>query len=92
VAEKQSIETKAVESLKEIGRRLARFSLKVDFKIQGGYTVVREAIAMPIAVRPVPGSGGYVGVCLVFSKSPLKEGGIFGGDATELQWKMRDGW
>jgi hypothetical protein len=27
---KQPIETKAVESLKEIGRRLARFPLKVD--------------------------------------------------------------
>jgi hypothetical protein len=34
VDEKQPIETKAAESLKEIGRRLARFPLKVDLKVE----------------------------------------------------------
>ncbi|MDR1613184.1 MAG: hypothetical protein LBT97_10460, partial [Planctomycetota bacterium] len=35
LTKEQPIETKAVESLKGIGRRLARFSLKVDLKDMG---------------------------------------------------------
>jgi hypothetical protein len=63
VDEKQPIETKAVESLKEIGRRLARFPLKVDCLSPRKIPFFRIADGLP-----TPMSTGAVSAAILFER------------------------